>query len=163
MAEGKLDLIVAAGAAWSDYRIKAEGIDPASFGDQLAQVAALESSTTLVAVLEQRAQGAVRGQQFPRRGDRIAATQAGAQEDRQQFRIRQRGGPACEQFFAGTFGGGPVADVHESRESGIGNRDSSEPLSMPARQELPVTGVMQVAAESATVWSPSPLEGEGLG
>lgn len=57
VAEGKLDLIVADGAAWSDYRIKAEGIDPASFSDQLAQVASLESSKTLVAVLEDRLAG----------------------------------------------------------------------------------------------------------
>jgi len=57
VAEGKLDLIVADGAAWSDYRIKAEGIDPASFADQLAQVAGLESSETLFVVLEDRLAG----------------------------------------------------------------------------------------------------------
>lgn len=57
VGDGKLDLIVADGAAWSDYRVKAEGIDPASFADQLTQVAGLESSRTLVCVLEDRAGG----------------------------------------------------------------------------------------------------------
>ena len=44
--------------------------------------------------------------------DRVAAAQAGAEEDRQQFGVRQRAGAAGEQFFAWAFGGGPVADVH---------------------------------------------------
>jgi len=57
LAAGRVDLIVADGAAWSDYRIKSEGIDPASFADQLEQVGALESSRTLVAVIEGRASG----------------------------------------------------------------------------------------------------------
>ena len=62
--------------------------------------------------LEQGAQRAVLGQQFARGGDRIAPAQARAEEDRQQFGIRQRPGTAGEQFFAGAFVGGPVADVH---------------------------------------------------
>jgi hypothetical protein len=56
-AEGRLDLIVADGAAWSEYLIKAEGIAPASFTDQIVQIGMLESSRTLVAALESREGG----------------------------------------------------------------------------------------------------------
>lgn len=55
--EGRLDLIVADGAAWSEYLIKAEGLSPASFADQIAQIGMLESSRTLVAALESRESG----------------------------------------------------------------------------------------------------------
>jgi hypothetical protein len=55
--EGFLDLIVADGASWNDYRLRAESITPADFADQLAQVARLESSTTMVVALEARERG----------------------------------------------------------------------------------------------------------
>lgn len=54
---GPLDLIVADGAAWTEYRIKAEGLDPASFADQLALLRGLDSATTLVLALESRERG----------------------------------------------------------------------------------------------------------
>jgi hypothetical protein len=55
---GRLDLVVADGASWSEYRLHAEGVEPANFAEQLAQVAGLESSTTLVVALEARERGA---------------------------------------------------------------------------------------------------------
>src|SRR5208337_4408014 len=51
---GPIDLIVADGAAWSEYRLHAEGISPTDFDDQLRTLEMLESSTTLVAALESR-------------------------------------------------------------------------------------------------------------
>ncbi|MFH1177146.1 MAG: hypothetical protein V1750_07040, partial [Acidobacteriota bacterium] len=57
LAPGPVDLIVADGAAWSEYRIKTEAISPASFSDQLAQLSALESSAILIAALETRERG----------------------------------------------------------------------------------------------------------
>ena len=65
--------------------------------------------------LEQCAQRPMRIQQVARGGDRVATAQAGAEEDRQQFRIRQRRGAAAEEFFAGTLVGGPVTDMHGRR------------------------------------------------
>jgi hypothetical protein len=55
---GPLDLVVADGASWSEYRLRAEAVVPADFADQLAQVARLESSATLVVALESRERGA---------------------------------------------------------------------------------------------------------
>jgi SpoIVB peptidase S55 len=55
---GPLDLIVADGASWSEYRLRADGVAAADFADQLAQLARLESSTTLVVALETRERGA---------------------------------------------------------------------------------------------------------
>ncbi len=55
--EGPLDLIVADGAAWSEYRLHAEGIAPADLDDQLHELGMLESSATLVAALESRNRG----------------------------------------------------------------------------------------------------------
>jgi len=55
---GPLDLVVADGASWSEYRLHAEAVSPADFADQLTQVDRLESSTTLVVALEARERGA---------------------------------------------------------------------------------------------------------
>jgi hypothetical protein len=52
-----LDLLVANGAAWSEYRLKAEGADPADFAGQMALLETLEPSTELVAALETRDRG----------------------------------------------------------------------------------------------------------
>lgn len=54
---GPLDLVVADGASWSEYRLRAEAVSPADFADQLTQVGRLESSTTLVVALEARERG----------------------------------------------------------------------------------------------------------
>ncbi|HLE60850.1 MAG TPA: SpoIVB peptidase S55 domain-containing protein [Thermoanaerobaculaceae bacterium] len=54
---GPLDLVVADGASWSEYRLRAEAVTPADFADQLTQVGQLESSTTLVVALEAREPG----------------------------------------------------------------------------------------------------------
>jgi hypothetical protein len=54
---GPLDLVVADGASWSEYRLRAEEVAPADFADQLAQVGQLEGSTTLVVALEARERG----------------------------------------------------------------------------------------------------------
>ena len=56
-APGPLDLVVADGASWSEYRLRAEAVAPADFADQLTQVGRLESSTTLVVALEARERG----------------------------------------------------------------------------------------------------------
>ena len=61
---------------------------------------------------QQRAQAAFGGEQFARRGHRIAAAQSRAEKNCHQFGVRQRTGTAGQQFLAGTFVGGPVADVH---------------------------------------------------
>lgn len=54
---GRVDLLVADGAAFTDYRLKAGAIAPADFAGQLAQLALIESNTTLVAALESRERG----------------------------------------------------------------------------------------------------------
>ncbi len=54
---GPLDLIVADGASWSDYRLRAEAVVPADFQGQLDQLGRLESSATLVGALEARERG----------------------------------------------------------------------------------------------------------
>ncbi|MEW6336092.1 MAG: SpoIVB peptidase S55 domain-containing protein [Acidobacteriota bacterium] len=52
-----LDLVVANGAAWSEYRLKAVGADPADFATQMELLETLEPSTELVAALETRDRG----------------------------------------------------------------------------------------------------------
>ena len=49
---GAINLVVADGASWSGYRLRAEGIDPADYAGQLDQLRRLGSSTTLVTALE---------------------------------------------------------------------------------------------------------------
>lgn len=49
---GRLDLVVADGAAWTAYTLTAAGIRPTSFAQQLAQVALIDPASTLVAALE---------------------------------------------------------------------------------------------------------------
>lgn len=74
---GTLDLIVADGAAWSDYLIRQRGVVPSRFDDQLAAVALLEPASTLVAVLEARDRGvAVAGRPQPALPPSWAATLA---------------------------------------------------------------------------------------
>jgi len=57
---GALDLIVADGAAWSEYRLRAQGYSPGSFADEVAQLRMLDSAATLVAALESRQGGVSR-------------------------------------------------------------------------------------------------------
>ncbi len=54
---GTLDLVVADGAAFSDYLVKAMGLEPTDFAGQLETAARLESSATLVVALEAREGG----------------------------------------------------------------------------------------------------------
>jgi hypothetical protein len=54
LAEGPLDLIVADGASWGEYRQRAEGAAAVDFDGQLAQLAMLEPASNLVAALELR-------------------------------------------------------------------------------------------------------------
>jgi len=49
---GRMDLVVADGAAWSAYLQRATAIRPTTFAQQLAQVALLDTASTLVAALE---------------------------------------------------------------------------------------------------------------
>ncbi len=56
-APGPLDLLVADGASWSGYRLRAEDVAPADYAGQLDQVRRLESSATLVTALEARERG----------------------------------------------------------------------------------------------------------
>jgi hypothetical protein len=55
-----LDLIVADGAAWSEYRLRSEGLVPASFADEVAYLESLDSAATLVVALEARQRGIAR-------------------------------------------------------------------------------------------------------
>ncbi len=57
---GAVDLIVADGSAWSEYRLRAEGLAAASFADEVEQLAMLESASTLVAALESKERGIAR-------------------------------------------------------------------------------------------------------
>ena len=57
-AAGAMDLIVADGSAFADYRLRSGIIVPATFTDQLSQLAMLESSATLVVALESRQRSA---------------------------------------------------------------------------------------------------------
>ena len=57
---GSLDLIVADGASWSEYRLRAEGLVPASFADEVAHLRSLTSAATLVLALESRERGVAR-------------------------------------------------------------------------------------------------------
>lgn len=61
---------------------------------------------------EQCIQAAGTGEQFATQRNRILAAAAAAQQHGQQFGVGQRGTPAGQQFFAGTFTFGPVADTH---------------------------------------------------
>jgi hypothetical protein len=54
---GAVDLIVADGTAWSEYRLHAEGLAAARFSDEVEQLRNLESASTMVAVLEGREHG----------------------------------------------------------------------------------------------------------
>jgi hypothetical protein len=56
-------------------------------------------------------------QQFARGGDGVAAAQARAQEDREQFGVGKCGGALREQALARALGSRPFADVH------VGTRD----------------------------------------
>lgn len=49
---GRLDLVVADGAAWTAYALRSTGVKPTSFAQQLAQVALIDTASTLVAALE---------------------------------------------------------------------------------------------------------------
>jgi hypothetical protein len=63
---GGLDLIVADGATWADYRLHTEPVQPVTFADLLGQVRQLESNTTLALALESREGGiAVPGGAMP--------------------------------------------------------------------------------------------------
>src|SRR5690606_23284457 len=81
------------------------------------------------AAFEQGAQRAMRGEQGTGGGYRVLAAQAGAEEDRQQFGVREHAGAAGDHLLAGAFGGGPVADLHGGSlkggngEWGTGNGD----------------------------------------
>lgn len=57
---GTLDLLVADGAAWSEYRLRTEGLAPASFADEVAHLQLLDSAATLVVALEARERGVAR-------------------------------------------------------------------------------------------------------
>jgi hypothetical protein len=52
--DGPVDLVVADGASWGEYRQRTEGSAPLDFEGQLAQLALFEPSSTLVAALELR-------------------------------------------------------------------------------------------------------------
>jgi hypothetical protein len=54
MAEGRLDLVGADGAAWTVYDLQMRPLLPASFADEVRLVNSLDPSTTIVTVLERR-------------------------------------------------------------------------------------------------------------
>lgn len=60
-AVGQLDLVVADGASWSAYELRARPQRPASFDDELRLVARLRPSNRLIAALEVRDPGVVLG------------------------------------------------------------------------------------------------------
>jgi hypothetical protein len=55
--EGRLDLVVADGASWSLYDFGMRPLLPGSFDDEVRLVNSLQSSTSLVMVLERRQTG----------------------------------------------------------------------------------------------------------
>lgn len=56
-APGRVDLVVADGAAFADYALRSEKLSPTSFPQLLAQLSRLEPSSTLVLALEAREGG----------------------------------------------------------------------------------------------------------
>ena len=58
MPFGDVDLVVADGAAWTDYLLKSQPPNAVTFGQQLDALRRFESSTTLVLALESREKGA---------------------------------------------------------------------------------------------------------
>lgn len=62
--------------------------------------------------VQQHAQRAMRLQQVAGGLHRVASTEAGAEKQRQQLCVGQRGGAAGDQLLAGTFLLGPVMDGH---------------------------------------------------
>jgi hypothetical protein len=57
---GPVDLVVADGAAWSEYRLHTEGLVAARFTDEVDQLRMLESASTLVVALEAKERGMAR-------------------------------------------------------------------------------------------------------
>lgn len=56
-SRGRLDLVVADGASWSQYDLRTWPLEPRSFGDELRLLRRLRPSTEIVAVLEARESG----------------------------------------------------------------------------------------------------------
>jgi phosphopantothenoylcysteine decarboxylase/phosphopantothenate--cysteine ligase len=114
---------------------------------------AVQPGQVACAAVQQCTQGAVRGQQRAGGRHRIAAGGAGAEEQRQQFRVGQRAGAAGQQLFAGTFVFGPVADVHGRRIRGGGSpRHRSNPCLRVSWR--PVQRVRKVRGMQASTPSP---------
>jgi len=65
--------------------------------------------------IHQRAQRAVDREQLACGGHGILATQARAEEQRHQLRIRQRGRAPRQELFTRTFIDGPIADSHAAK------------------------------------------------
>jgi hypothetical protein len=59
MADGRLDLVGADGAAWTLYDLQMRPLRPANFADEVRLVNSLEPATTIVTVLERRDSGVV--------------------------------------------------------------------------------------------------------
>ena len=86
---GRLDLVVADGAAWTDYQLRANAINPTSFAQQLAQVALIDTASTLVAALEAFEPGiAAPGASMPGLPPSWAATLATGLSPSQATRLR---------------------------------------------------------------------------
>jgi hypothetical protein len=86
---GRLDLVVADGAAWSAYALRANAIAPTSFAQQLAQVALLDTASTLVVALEAFEPGiAAPGASLPGLPPSWAATLAAGLSPAQATRLR---------------------------------------------------------------------------
>jgi len=86
---GRLDLVVADGAAWSAYALRANAIMPTSFAQQLAQVALLDTASTLVVALEAFEPGiAAPGASMPGLPPSWAATLAVGLSPAQATRLR---------------------------------------------------------------------------
>ena len=54
LADGRIDLVGADGAAWTAYNLQMRPLAPANFGDEVRLVNSLQPSTKLVAVLERQ-------------------------------------------------------------------------------------------------------------
>jgi hypothetical protein len=59
MAEGRLDLVGADGAAWTVYDLQMRPLNPASFSDEVRLINSVDPATTIVVVLERRDSGMV--------------------------------------------------------------------------------------------------------
>src|SRR5690606_18764042 len=99
--------------------------------------------------VQQGAQRTVGGQQFACGLHRVAAVQAGAEEDRQQFGVGQHPGAASQQLLPGAFLGRPFPDVHVAQiAASPAPRESGQSGAWGKLVDLSRVGISQVIASA---------------